>query len=247
MALAFVKATKIESGTGTSWGGTVTATAGNLLLSGAVTSYGLVGTGINTTDASGGNTWTRDANGANTFASQGGSKNAFSISSAPNATGGTYSVTFTPQGGSSPTGGTGSVYEFSGAPTASPNDATSPALATGDPSTTALTGSLTNTTANAVFLAMFGGNLTTGTSTVTGAGTGWTYPANGLETNATSFLVLGSGYKIVSSVAGETSSWTITSQGWGALIAVYKAAAAAASQVPYDLSHWPGHQALVAQ
>jgi hypothetical protein len=225
VALAFVKATKLESGSGTSWGGSVSVTGGNLLVSGSFTGYGTIGTGINTTDASGSNTWTQDANGTHTYTGTP-SKNAFSVSSAPNAAAGTYTVTLTPQGGATPSGGTASIFELSGAATASPRDAVSPGLTFADPSANVVTASLTNATADAVFVAMFGSNQSTGTATVSEIGTGWTQPANGVETNATSFYVFGMAYKIVATAGAQSNSWTITSQGWGALVAAYKAGTA---------------------
>jgi hypothetical protein len=224
VAYAFVAVTKVQASTGASASGTVTTTAANAMLCCAASYCGTT-TG-SALAASGGGTWTTDTSVTDT--NDANNKFKGLIASCPSATGGAQTVTIS-NGNAS--GATAFVYEFSGNVTSSIRDAASPAVAVGT-STAPLTNSLSNTTADAVFVAMFtnadGGN----PATNTGGGTGWTYPAGGKETNGATFQILGSGYKIVSSVAGETSSWTAGNFRWDALIAVYKAAGGAAAADP---------------
>lgn len=215
MSIAFVTATRIQASTGGSASGTVTGTAGNCWLGVA----GSVGAAAYT--FSGGGTWTRDIDGAN------GTTAHISISSAPNITGGSQTVTVS--GGGANAHIVGIIQEFSGLPTSSVLDSTPPAVAVGGSSTSATTNSETNSNANAVFIAGVADNIGTTTSTLTGNTAGWTYNPNTTDqTNGSSFIACGTGYQIVSSVAAQSSNWTISSSKWAAAIAAYKAATAVA-------------------
>lgn len=208
--MTFVKVTELRSTAGTTVSGSVSSTAGNALVAVAGTS----GT-TNTPTVTGGGTWTKDASGSHTFVASGVVVTA-SISSCPSATGGTQTITATTSGAA---GGVVFVYEFSFSGTFA-KDAASPALATGT-GTTATTGSLTNSSTNALFVGMAITDSGANPATMTGTSAGWIYPAGGRELNASIYDDTGSGYAIVSSVAASTSAWTIDSNDWIALIAVY--------------------------
>ncbi len=216
MAITFVKATKLEASTGNNCSGSVTWTAGDQLVTVGTAS----GASANPVASGGGGTWTADAGGAYTGGRAG-------ISSNPNPTGTGATITVTATGGN---GVTASVLEFSGAySSGAMADNTSPAIKTGT-SSPASTNSESNNTANAVFVAVLGSDDSVSAS-ITGTGTGWTYPANAQEAVGTSFEILSGGYKIVSSVVSESSAWTENTAAWGAVIAVYKAAAAGGAAV----------------
>jgi hypothetical protein len=221
VALTFAQAVKIEAASGTSFGGSITPSAGSLLICGAFCGYSTTSGNPTVTDNNGG-TWTSDTSGNGTFSGSG-QRWGESISSSPNHASGATTVTIATNG-SGGAGGTAACAEFTGAATTSPNDATSPAVKTTATSNTTVTSnSLTNTTANAVFASCFGSDLPSGTSTVTGTSTGWSFPIS--ETNASTNYVFGFGYKIVAVAAAESSAWTITSAKWACAISVYKQAA----------------------
>jgi hypothetical protein len=223
MGYSFVNCQQLKSTSGNNVSGTLSATAGNALFAPEAAYMG--GDTTHTPTISGGGTWTQDVSvnnftdGTQTF------NMACAISSCPSATGG--SQTFT--GASNASGGKGvqlSIYEFSGNPSSSIKDANSPAAAYSNANVTSeTTNSLSNVTANALFIALCQDADGSAAGTMTGTTTGWTYPALGKFTNgSTGGQEYGSGYNIVSSVAGQTSNWTISSSYAQAIIAVYKAA-----------------------
>lgn len=216
MAIAFVKATKIETTSGTSANGTVANTAGNAWITAA--SCGSATATVTMSDSATG-TWTQDVKGP-----QSGGV-GLSINSRPNLPGGNTTVTISKSGAAAKL--VALVSEFSGLPTSSMLDSTPPAAATGS-STSATTPSETNTNANAVFFACVGDNNSSATSTLTGNTAGWNYnPSSTDETNGSSFIVTGSAYRIVNATGTQSANWTVTSSSWVALIACYKAVATA--------------------
>lgn len=224
MAIAFVTATKLENTTGTSVSGTVTGTAGNAWL-GLSTKKSVT---TSATTFSGGGTWTVDISGS--------SGPKIDIASAPNITGGSQTVTVTNTGASS--AAVVVVQEFSGLATSSMLDNTPPAITTATNATTQTTGSLSNVTANAVFVACATNASTANPATMTGNTAGWTYNPNTTnETNASSFVNFGTGYLIVSTVASQSSSWTTDRASGHAGISVYKAAAAPALPEGWQTEH----------
>jgi hypothetical protein len=227
MSYAFVKVTELRSNTGTTASGSVTSTAANLL-TGQAGCY-VSGGAATTLTVSGGGTWTSDASAVSTIPASGTDKLSAVIASAPSATGGAQTITFTRSAGT--LGVIGFVTEFSGNPTTGVRDATSPAVKTGT-SAAASANSLSNVTANAVFVSFVVDDDSTSPSTVTATGTGWTIPAGGKETDGVNFLPSAMGYKIVSATGLETSPFTVTSSHWGELIAVYKAAGGGATFNP---------------
>lgn len=215
MSASYVKGTVIQSATGNNCSGPVTSTAGNALICGGSSDNP---TPTNPTITGGGiATWTKDASG-----SYNGAGAAASISSGPSSSGGTNTLTATASGTS---GATAIVHEWSGLPSSGTlSDAASPAIKTGS-ATPASTNSLTNVSANAVFVAWVSDITGANPATVTSTGSGWTLPSDAVNTNGTTGDACGLAYKIVSSVAAQSESWTIDSTQWGALIAVYKQAA----------------------
>lgn len=216
MAITVVQE-KILTGSGASASGSMTTTAGNALVA-CVHSFNNSGA----ITGSGGGTWTSDASG-----SFNAGIDSLAILSCPNNSGGTLSLTFSATGAS---GVVAIVYEVSGLPSSSIRDATSPAVKTGT-GTAASTNSLSNVTANAIFIGMVGDTDGSASSTVNGTAAGWTYPTGAQEKNGSSFNVTGTGYDIVSSTGSQSSTWTITSSTWGALIAVYKGASGGGATV----------------
>lgn len=221
---SLVTATKIEATSGTSVSSsTFSATAGNALVCCSVCSA----TSGSATTTGGGGTWTKDATGVSSAGSLG-----LDISSAPNVTGGTSTITLTYSVATN--GLTVIIQEWNGLPSSSMRDNTSPAMTHGT-TTTVTTGSLSNVSTNAVYVAVMGDNSGANPATVTGTTSGWTYNPNSTdEKNGVSFMVAGTGYDIVSSVASRTSSWTIDAGAtdWAGLIAVYKQASAPAFTPP---------------
>lgn len=213
--MSFVAVTKIQSSTGSSCSGSVTSVANNALFAGASAYMGISADATALTP-SGGGTWTVDQS----FADSNDVNNRFkgSLSSCPAATGGTQTITVS-NGGSN--GVTAPIYEFSDLPTASILDSSVPASAAGT-GTTATTNSETNSQEAALFFGVMVDNGGTNPSVVTGTTAGWVYPEGGRETNGATFQVLGSGYKLVSSIGAETSSWTLDNVRWQAMIACYK-------------------------
>jgi hypothetical protein len=215
MAFAFIAVTKVQSSSGASCSGSVSTTAGNMMVCGAASYEN--GTGTGPLVASGGGTWTSDVTVHDT--SSGVNKFDGLLASCPSATGGSQTITVS---GGLTNGVTSFIYEFSGNPTSSPLDSSPPAAASGS-GTTATTNSEANAQADALFFAVMCNADGANPATVTGTSSGWTYPAGGKETNGATFQVTGTGYKIVSGIGSETSAWTIGSVQWDALIACYKA------------------------
>lgn len=211
MAIAAVAATKIQ-GLTASVSAAVSATAGNALIVGG--GYFSAGSGWTVTRT--GDTYTTDTTGKN------GSNDGMGIASAPNVAGGSVTCQITVTSGQ---GTSAWALEFSGLPTSSILDATSPAVATGT-STTPTSNAETNATADAVFVSAFGDD--SGNTTVS-PGSGYTNVVGGTtmaEANGASQMVGGLEYQIVSSAASRSASWTVgNSAAWSAGIAVYKAAA----------------------
>jgi len=208
MAIAAVAATLIQGSTA-SVSASVSATAGNALIVGG--GYFSAGSGWAVTRT--GDTYTTDTTGK--IAANAG----MGIASAPNVAGGAVTCQITVTSGQ---GTSAWALELSGLPTSAILDATSPAVATGT-SITPLSGSVTNATANAVFICAFGHNA--GNTTVTKE-TAYTNVVGGTtmaETQGATLMVAGLEFQVVSSAAGRTGSWTIgASAAWACGIAVYK-------------------------
>lgn len=225
MAIAAVKASKNSTGSTTQATITsLTATAGNALLVGGSAYIGS-GAGSAFTVTRTGDTYTTDIEGGTTL---GVNRNYDGIASAPNVVAGAADLVLTVTGGQ---GVSVFVMEFSGLPSSAIKDATSPAVAEGV-GTTATTNALTNATADAVYVAEVGSDSTANPATVND-GTGWTDNIGGTtatETNGSNRQVAGMTYQIVSSTASRTADWTVSVSNWGCVIAVYKAASAAAGQ-----------------
>lgn len=220
MTIAFVKVTKIEATSGNSASSaTFSATAGNALFCCTHTYNNSTSSGT-VTVSGGGGTWTSDASGSYVeFTTDHGD---LDISSAPNNSGGTNTITSTDS--VSPGGGlVVIVYEFSGVATSSMLDAAG-TLKTGTV-TPATTNSLTNTNANDVFIALLGQG---GAGTMTGSGGSgsgtWVFPAGGEETSNT-FPCMATGYDIVSATGAQNPSWTLAGNAnWATIMVCYKAA-----------------------
>ena len=210
MAIAFVKATQIEATTGKNASGTVIGTAGNLWVA-LASKKGA----SQVPTPSGGGTWTVDASVTETAAVI----VTVSMSSAPNITGGSQTVTIS-------TGTSGAmvtmVHEYTNAVTASPVD-TTPTTLTNSNNAPA-TNSLSNTQADAVFVAVVGMTTSNAADTLTGSGSGWTFNPNSTdESNGSSFVAAASGYKVVSSLTTESSSWSAAvGSGWATIIGSYR-------------------------
>ena len=227
MAIAFVKVTKFENASGNvASSSTFSATAGNGLVC-CTHTYNNSTSGGTVTVSGGGGTWTSDASG--TYVEFLSNHGDVDISSAPNNSGGTNTITSTDS--ISPGGGTVAVaLEFSGMATSSMLDAAG-TLKTGT-LTPATTNSLTNTNANDVFIALLGQG---GSGAMTGSGTGWTFPAGGEETS-NSFPCMATGYDIVSSTGAQSPSWSLAgSANWATIMVCYKAAAVSAFIAPESL------------
>lgn len=214
MAIVPVAVTRILASTGSSASGSVSATAGNALIVG-VAMYNTGGIAVTRT----GDTYTIDANGdVNTSGS--------GIASAPNVAGGAVTMNVSCSGAD---GISVFVLEVSGLPSSSIRDATSPATGSGN-STSATTGSLTNATADAIYVGIVSSDSTSSSATVSIGGSFVTTinPTSLVQTNTNSGMVGGMAYQIVSSAASRSASWTISSSDWTTQIGVYRAAAVAA-------------------
>jgi hypothetical protein len=229
VAIATVKATKLTGGTTTA-SGSVSATAGNALFAAG----GVFNSG-SWSAARTGDTFTTDTNGSAASIGVG-------IASAPNVVGGAVTLTVTSSGA----GGCGAhVAEISGLPTSAIRDATSPAIASGS-SASATTGSLTNATADAIYLAVFADSFNSSTCTFTPTG-GWSDVIGGVtmkEPDNVAAQAYDVAYLIVSSTAARTANETVDSSPWTCGIAVYKAAASAAVIPP--AGPWPRLMPLLA-
>lgn len=221
MAIAIVgDAVKMESGSGTSVNGAVSATAGNALIAGGAMfnsgSWAVTRTG---------DTYTTDTNGANGTIGVG-------IASAPNVAGGSVTMTVTC---SAANGVTAYAVQLSGLPTSAIRDANSPAV-NGSGGTPILTNSLTNVTANAIYFACAAPGTGVNPTTITPLG-GWSDQAGTVtmyESNDATVMAVDVSYLIVASTASRTESWTcdVGASNWASAIAVYKAAAGGAQDTP---------------
>lgn len=235
MAIAAVKATKLTSTTGNNCTGAVAATAGNAII---VTASGYMNTtasGALSSVARTGDTYTVDIDG-NTSASV--DIQRAGIASAPNVAGGSVTMTVTV---TSAQGVVAFAQEFSGLPTSAIRDATSPAIKIGS-SAAGSTNTLSNVTADAVFVAHIGTEASGAAVTITSTGTGWSDTIAGTqmkEANANSFPACGAAYKIVSTATTESNAWTLAgppNSDWGGVIAVYKGSGGGAfdpTQMPF--------------
>lgn len=220
---AFVKVTECRQTSGGSihsYTASVTSTAGNAL-------FGLCGvyyTGANqnpTFTLSGGGTWTTDKVDNQHFTSTN-DNIASALASCPSATGGTQTLTFT-WGITDNTFNifTAWVYEFSGMANPVLDAAGTGTQGAASPVTT---NAQTNTNANDVMFG-FGYTYSSGVETHGSPGNSWIMPAGGDETDGTNFLTGVTAYKIVSSSASQSTSWTDSpSVAWTSLIGAYKQA-----------------------
>lgn len=224
MAIVAVKNTKLEAGSGNNASGAVSATAGNALLVGAA-AYENTTTGGSFSVARTGDTYTTDIQGDTSAATD---IQHIGIASAPNVAGGSVTLTATITGAGQ--GVVAHVLEVSGLATSSIKDANSPAIKIGT-STAASTNSLTNTTADAIFVAQVGTEAGGNPVTLT-AGAGWTDTVTTAmtEKNANTYPADGMAYQIVSATGAKSGAWTVDNADWGGVIAVYKAAAGGAAQ-----------------
>lgn len=239
MAIAFVKATKLEASSGNNCSGSVSWTSGDMLV---VPCAGFTSgaNGSTPSVSGGGGTWTTNTNGNDITTGTNRAMGGIASNMTVTGTSATLTVTIT-----SADGVTAGVMEFSGLSTTGQPDATSPAIKTGN-STSATSNTLANVTADAVFVACeFDGNSTN--TTLTGAGTGWTYPANAKEADGSNFQRLSGGYKIVSATGNQSDAVTIASQVWGELIAVYKIASGGGSTVNITAANIGTHKIGVSQ
>lgn len=216
MAGVFVKVTEIRNGAGQTATGAVTWTTGNALFAAMAGFSTSTITGYAVTN---GGTWTTDATQAAVSSIGSG------LASNPSATG-TGATVQAQVNGTGASGITAFIYEFSGMLSSGILDAVG--VATSGNSATCTTPALTNVQADAVYVAAYSSDsFVAGASSSTG--TGWVMPAGGSELDGTTQLAAGSAYKIVSSVAAQTETWTITSAHWAANTCSYMAVAAAAA------------------
>ena len=215
MALSAVKATLIQ-GSGASVVGSVSATGGNALIVGGAYYCGSATPGSWTVTRSG-DTYTTDTEGVSLGTTD---KHRTGIASAPNVANGAVNLTIAVTNGVSCSGW---ALEVSGPPTSGIRDATSPSCAAGG-STTATANSLTNATANAIFVNAVGSESSANPTTLT-TPSGYTVTVGGVtmhELNGQAQQVSGLWYKIVSATGAETPATTVTSSQWTDAIAVYK-------------------------
>lgn len=214
MAIVAVAATRILASSGSTASGAVSATAGNALIVGSL----MFNTGSVSVTRTG-DAYTTDANGDVNTAGSG-------ILSAPNCAGGSVTMNITCTAGD---GISVFVLEASGLPSSSIRDATSPATASGN-SATATTGSLTNATANALYVAVVSTDSTSVSATVTVGGSfiATVGATTMTQTNTNLGMIGGMAYQIVSSATSRTATWAITSADWTTQISVYRAAAVTA-------------------
>lgn len=213
---AFVACTKVENGSAGSATVSVSSTAGNALFAPA----GVANSVAASYTTSGGGTWTTDVNVQASSLEVG-------IASCPSATGGAQNITC-----ASTNGGAISafVHEFSGMATSSIKDVGG--TSNSGTGTSQSTTSLTNTNASDVFIAVFV-DLSAIVETITQTGTGWTTATNGSEPDGATKMAASSGYKIVSTAAAQSDTWTTSdSIGWLSISAAYKQAAATGKAFP---------------
>jgi hypothetical protein len=227
VAITAVKATKATSATGTSVTMTsLAATAGNALLVGGSGYENGITTGVLSVTRSG-DTFTTDTQGNTSAATD---LQRIGIASAPNVTAGPTNLVTTV---SSANGVIAFALEVSGLPTSAILDATSPAIKIAT-STTATSNSLTNVTADAIYVT-YCGTESAGAAVTLTVGGGWTETVGATtmkETNANSFPAGGMSYQIVASAAARNGAYTVGNADWGMLIAVYKMAGGAADDFP---------------
>lgn len=226
MAIAAVKFTAFNTTSGTSATATgLTATAGNSILVG-FSAYTAASNGSAWAATRTGDTYTLDASGNMVT---GVNRNSNAILSAPNVAAAANDLVVSVTNGA---GVSAFAMEFSGLPTSSISDGTSPAILETD-ATTVLSNALSNTTADAVYVGVVGVDTSANPATVDD-GAGWTDNFGGNTMTmlvGTTNQVGGMTYQVVSSVASRTVDWTVTLPGGGAgcLIAVYKASSAVAT------------------
>lgn len=227
MTLTAVKATKVSAGTGSSITMTsLTATAGNVLIVGACGYENNDTTGAMSAARSG-DVFTTDVEGNTSAATD---LQHIGIASAPNVGAGPTNLVATV---TSAIGISAFALEVSGPPSSGIRDANSPAIKIAASGTTATSNSLTNVTANAIFVALVGNESGANPVTITPSA-GWTDTVSAVamkETNGTVNPAGGMEFKIVSAVAANNGSWTVTTANWGAVIAVYKDTGAAVAAV----------------
>lgn len=222
MAITAVKATKATAATGTSVTMTsLAATAGNALLVGGGGYENNTTTGALTVTRTS-DTFTTDTEGNTSAATD---LQRIGIASAPNVTAGPTNlvVTF-----SSAIGVVAFALEVSGLPTSAIRDATSPAIKIAASGTTATSNSLTNATADAIYVTYCGTEAAGAAVTLT-KDAAWTEVVGATtmnEKNANSFPAGGMSYLIVASAAARNGTYTVSSVNWGMVIAVYKIASA---------------------
>lgn len=215
MTAVFVACTRLPVGGSGVSSGSVTSTAGNALIMLATGYYtGTVGSPSLT--ASGGGTWVTDGTDNQHFTSTN-DNFVLGFASCASATGGTQTITCTFP---STVGAQAYVYEFSGM---APANSMLDTLGTGAQvsANPLATSSLTNANANAVFMAVgftyASANVTYGSPT-----NSWTTPTNGSDGNSTDNTTV-TAYKIVSTVASDSTGWTVSASEKGStFIAVYK-------------------------
>jgi hypothetical protein len=220
MALAHVQTVKgvTSAGTVATTAG-ITTTSGNLLVCVAGAFQAGVSPVSVITDSNS-NTWT---NVANSSPQTPNASSRIYMYYAKNITGGA-SHTFT----QTITGGvnfmTIFVMEISGAHLTSPLDAVAQAGNTGNSAAANSGTTPTRANANAILIGAFGSADGVNAGTIT-AGTGFTIPTNGSETNFNNY-VSAIEYQIVTSVGTDAAAFTISSQLWGCIIGVFNDAGA---------------------
>ncbi len=204
---SFVAVTELVNTTGASASGSVSSTASNALI-GLGYDFRYNSGGAVTADSAmavtGGGSWTDHGLASSTS----GVPISLSVagSSTPSATGGTQTITATFSGGAGAFVGCALfVHEFSGMATSSMLDSidTTGAHAT---STTITTPAKTNANASDVFFAVFETE-STGTETLATTGSGWLSPTGSTDGAGTS-VTGGTAYKIVSTSASQTETWS---------------------------------------
>lgn len=209
MAAAFVAVTELVNGSGLSASGSVSSTASNALIGLGYNFRYNSGSACNADTAmavSGGGTWTN--HGLASTNTAGNIPVTVAASSTPSATGGTQTITATWSGGTGAfDGGAIFVYEFSGMATSSLLDSldTSGNTAT---SSTITSPAKTNANASDVFFAVFE-TVSGANETIASTGSGWTLPTGGYDGSVSS-VTGGTAYKIVSTSASQTETWSNT-------------------------------------
>lgn len=220
MAISAVAATLVTADAASANATSKTATSGSAFIVGGAAWTGSSVPGSWTVTRTG-DTYTIDAQGVSSTGS--GNRHRNGIASAPNVGTSANTLTISVTNGGSIDGW---ILELAGLPTTSIRDATSPATNVGI-DTTAETNSLTNATADAIFVGVLGNESGLSSVTVTEP-SGYTITVGGTtmkRTNGSTDQAGGMAYKIVAATGAETPTWTTTADTWSTNIAVYKAAA----------------------